>query len=133
VELLQELAERMAIIELIARYADRADHKDWQAMTAMYTDDAVFDGQDVYGRTWTGHEEILDFYEKAPLAVAHHPTGVYSDFSNDSEAKTRLKMLVLFRSAMFTVDYDFELLKVGTDWRIRRLQITVVGRNDLPR
>ena len=129
----QDLAERIAILELTARYADRADHHDWAAMTAMYTPDAVFDGQAVYGRTWSGPDEILDFYQKAPLAVGHHPTGVYTDFTGDTEAKTRLKMLVLFKSVIFTVDYDLDLAKLDGEWRIRRLEISVVGRNDLRR
>ena len=129
----EELAERIAILELTARYADAADHRDWKAMTEMFTPEAVFEGGSVYGRAWRGHIEILDFYENAPLATGHHPTGVFTSFEAEGRARTRLKMLVLFKSAIFTVDYDLELAKLGREWKIDRLEITVLGRNDLPR
>jgi len=129
----QELGERMAILELTARYADTADHKDWKALTSMYTPNGVFEGGSVYGRAWRGQEEILDFYEHAPLATGHHPTGVYTVFDGDDRALTRLKMLVLFKSAIFTVDYVLQLAKVSGDWKIAHLEIAVVGRTDLPR
>lgn len=129
----EELRERMAILELTARYADTADHKDWKALTAMYTPDGVFEGSSVYGRAWRGSAEILDFYENAPVATGHHPTGVYTVFESDERAKTRLKMLVLFSRAIFTVDYELDLAKTSGEWKIDRVEITVVGRNDLPK
>ncbi len=126
-----EVEERLAILELTARYADCADQKDWSALTSLFLADAVFDAQAVYGATYNGSAEILHFYEHAPLATGHHPTGVYTDFEGDDQARTRIKMLVLFTRAIFTVDYDWELKKTAGSWQIGRLTIHVVGRNDL--
>jgi SnoaL-like domain len=128
---LEEAVERLAILELTARYADTADHQDWAALTAFFTPSAVLDGGSVYGRTWTGTAEILDFYEHAPLAIGHHPTGVHTTFDGQDLAHTRLKMLVLFRRAAFTVDYDLQLRKLDSGWKIERLALSIVGRNEL--
>jgi hypothetical protein len=132
-EALEQMQERLAILEFTARYADIADQKDWEALTALFTPAAVFEADSVYGRTYQGAEEILKFYQGAPVATGHHPTGVSTSFEPDGRARTRLKMLVLFGRALFTCLYDLTLVKVAADWRIDRLQLTVVGRTDIPR
>jgi hypothetical protein len=132
-EALEELQERLAILEFTARYADFADQKDWEALTALFTPTAVFEAEAVYGQTYRGSEEILKFYQEAPLATGHHPTGVHTSFTADGQARTRLKMLVLFGRAIFTCLYDLVLVKLAGDWRIDRLQLSVVGRTDIPR
>jgi hypothetical protein len=126
-----ELTERMAILELTARYADIADHQDWEALTSLFTPTAVFEAESVYGSSYRGTPEILKFYNDAPLATGHHPTGVYTVFDSDDRAQTRLKMLVLFPKTIFTVDYGWELLKTDGTWKIQHMTIDVIGRNEL--
>jgi hypothetical protein len=132
-EALEEVQERLAILEFTARYADIADQKDWEALTALFTPTAVFEAEGVYGRTYRGAAEILKFYQEAPVATGHHPTGVNTTFGSEGQARTRLKMLVLFGRALFTCLYDLVLVKFEGDWKIERLQLSVVGRTDIPR
>jgi hypothetical protein len=128
---LEQVADRLAIFELTGRYADRADQRDWEGITALFTPTGVFDAETVYGAVYEGTDAIRGFYENAPLAVAHHPTGVFTVFEDPATARTRIKMLVLFPKVAFTVDYDWVVVKEAETWKIARQQITVVGRTDL--
>jgi hypothetical protein len=128
---LEQVVDRLAIMELTGRYADRADQRDWAGLTSLFTPTAVFDAATVYGEVYEGADAIRSFYEGAPLANAHHPTGVFTRFEDDGSARTRIKMLVLFPKVAFTVDYDWEVVKEAGTWKIRRQTITVVGRTNL--
>src|SRR5436853_637042 len=101
-----EVHERLGILELTARYADLADHQDWQGLTALFAPTAVFDARAASGGICRGHDEILDFYRQAPVATGHHPTGVHTTFEAPGKARSRLKMLVLFRQALVMVGDD---------------------------
>jgi ketosteroid isomerase-like protein len=128
---LEQVVDRLDIFELTGRYADLADQRDWQALTSLFTPTAVFDAATVYGAVYEGADAIRGFYETAPLAVAHHPTGVFTVLEGPGSARTRIKMLVLFPKVAFTVDYDWVVVKEAETWQIARQQITVVGRTDL--
>jgi ketosteroid isomerase-like protein len=128
-----EIAGRLAIHDLVARYADRCDRKDWAGVVALFAPEAVFDAQTVYGRTMTGPDELLDFFENAPNAVAHHPTSHWSTFDGSDRASVRMKMLVIFRSGVFSVDYAWQVGATDGTWRIARQEISLVGKVALPR
>jgi hypothetical protein len=127
------LATKIEIHELAARYADHCDHHAWSSVVDLFTEDAVFDAETVYGETWTGPVELMSFYEKAPVAVAHHPTSIYSSIEGPDKATAKMKMIVMFTKSIISVDYDWQLARVDEEWRIARQQITVVGRVDLPK
>jgi SnoaL-like protein len=97
----------------------------------LYTDDGVFDAATVYGEVWTGKDELRNFYENAPGAVAHHPTAMFTTVNEDGTATTLCKFIVFFHRQVFSVDYNWELVKVGADWKIRKQTIEVVGKAKL--
>jgi ketosteroid isomerase-like protein len=127
------LSSKIEIQELAARYADHCDHHAWQSVVDLFTADAVFDADAVYGRIMTGPAEILAFFEEAPAAVAHHPTSIHSSVEGPDTANARMKMLVLFKRNVFSVDYEWQLARVDEAWRIARQGSHVVGRLDLPK
>jgi ketosteroid isomerase-like protein len=124
--------DKLEIHELAARYADLCDQADWDAVVALYTDDGVFDAQDTYGRVATGHDDLLDFYKSFPVAIAHHPTSLYSTIDGDT-ATTRMKMLVLFKAGTFSVNYTWQLRAIGGEWKIAHQAIGIQGKLDAPR
>lgn len=128
-----EITGRLAIQELVAQYADRCDQKDWTAVVELFAPDAVFDAEAVYGRTMTGPAELLDFFENAPDAVAHHPTSHWLAFDGPGRASVWMKMLVIFRSGVFSVDYAWQVVDTDGTWRIARQEISLVGKVALPR
>ena len=125
---LAELSARVEIQEVAARYADGCDHREWEAVAALFTEDGVFDAKAVYGREVQGRAELAPFLGGLPAAAAHHPTSLYTTFSGEDHAVTRMKMLVFFRSATFSVDYQWDMAHTAEGWRIARQSIDVVGK-----
>ena len=128
-----DLADKIEIHELAARYADHCDHHEWPQVVELFTAESVFDAETVDGRTWTGPAELLSFYEEAPVAVAHHPTSIHTSVEGPDRASASMKMLVLFKRSIISVDYDWRLARIDGAWRIARQQIAVAGRVTLPK
>lgn len=124
--------DKLAIGEIVARYADYCDHGRWKDVVGLFAPDGVFDASKVYDKTMTGSAELHGFFESAPAAVGHHPTSWYTEVDGDS-ATNRMKMFVIFKSGIFSVDYDWRLRREGDGWLIERQTIDVVGRLTLPR
>jgi ketosteroid isomerase-like protein len=122
------IAAKIDIGELAAKYGHYCDHEGWDGVLDLFTEDAVFDASSVYGTTMTGKTELRQFFEGAPEAVAHHPTSLFTELGADGSALTRCKMLVLFRRQVFSVDYQWELVRHDGRWLIRRQTIGVVGK-----
>jgi hypothetical protein len=78
--------------------------------------------------TVTGKAELRAFFDGAADAVAHHPTSMFTELRPDGSAHTMCKMLVFFPRHAFSVDYDWEFVREGETWLIRRQTITVVGK-----
>jgi uncharacterized protein (TIGR02246 family) len=125
---LAELSARVEIQEVAARYADGCDHRDWEAVAALFAEDGVFDAKAVYGREVQGRTALAEFLGALPAAAAHHPTSLYTTFTGPDLATTRMKMLVFFRSATFSVDYQWDMTQTSEGWRIARQSIEVVGK-----
>jgi hypothetical protein len=128
IDLLQAKSD---IQELAARYGHYCDHPGWDGVLDLYTDDGVFDAATVYGQVWSGKDELRNFYENAPGAVAHHPTALFTDLGEDGTAHTLCKFIVFFHRQVFSVDYEWDLVKVGDAWKIRKQTILVVGKAKL--
>jgi ketosteroid isomerase-like protein len=126
------LAVKIAVLDLAAEYAIGCDRQDWAAVVELFTADAVFDAEAVYQRTMRGPAELRAFFESAPLAAGHHPTNVLTTVHGPDSATAIMKMLVLFRSGIFSVDYEWQLVMVGERWRIAHQRIAVVGKVALP-
>ena len=127
----EQIGDKLQLAEMGARYCDACDTQDWDAALALFTDDAFLDASAVYGKTFTGHAEIREFFESAPPCLGHHATGFYSDLADDSQGTARLKMLTLFKRNTFTVDYDWNVVKVDGVWKIARQSFQVIGKQDL--
>jgi ketosteroid isomerase-like protein len=125
---MDEFAQKQAVTDLVARYADYCDRKDWAAVVGLFTDDAVFDAESVYGKTMRGPEELRKFFESATVAAGHHPTSVYCTDIAETDVSARTKMMVLFRSGLFSVDYDWQLRNEDGGLRIARQEINLVGK-----
>ncbi|MCY4041461.1 MAG: nuclear transport factor 2 family protein [Gammaproteobacteria bacterium] len=122
------LSAKLDIQELAARYCDGADRQEWEKVVALFEEDGEFDASSVYGQTMHGHAEILQFMRSAPACLGHHPTGLFSTIESESAARARLKMLTLFKSSTFTVDYDWELTRTNGQWRIKKQVISVISQ-----
>jgi SnoaL-like domain len=123
------VAAKMDISEVAARYGHYCDHKDWESVLDLFTDDAVFDASRVYDSVWSGKDALRDFFENSPPhVVAHHPSSLFTEVRDASSALARIKMLVVWPRQIFSVDYEWDLVKVGERWLIQKQTIEVVGK-----
>ncbi|MEM1402125.1 MAG: nuclear transport factor 2 family protein [Pseudomonadota bacterium] len=125
-----QTADKLMLAEIGARYCDACDRQDWDAALDLFTEDAFLDASSVYGKTFTGHKEIREFFESAPPCLGHHATGFYSDLSSETEATARLKMLTMFKRNTFTVDYEWKVTKSDGTWKIVRQSFAITGKQD---
>ena len=125
---LEQLEARVETAELAARYAQRCDAKDWNGVVELFTPDGSIDAETVYGCTCRGPAELLAFFENAPEAVAHHPTSVSTTVNGDGSVGAHMKMLVVFRRWLFSVAYDWRVVRTEAGWRIASQTIGVVGK-----
>lgn len=56
---IQALEDRAEIVQLIARYGPAVDDREFDALGALYTSDAVFDSA---GGAIQGREEVIEYY-----------------------------------------------------------------------
>jgi ketosteroid isomerase-like protein len=123
------VAAKLDITEVAAKYGHYCDHKDWDSVLGLFTDDAVFDASKVYDQVWSGKEELREFYYNSPAhVVAHHPTSLFIELDDEGSALARAKMLVVWPRQIFSVDYAWELTRAGGQWLIKRQTIEVVGK-----
>lgn len=121
-----------AIRDLLARYALALDTDDLDRCLDLFTADGEFV---VFGREFTGREEIRAMFESAPRGL--HLTGVSSVEVSGDAATARSQVLLVeagtthLRPALF----DDELSRDGRRWRFRRRRcrfITSAGLGDRP-
>ena len=116
------------VSDVVARYADYCDHGEWKKAAGLFTEDGVFDAQEIFGQVVQGRPALEEFMSTRPAAVAHHPTTFYVDGVEADEYHVRMKMLVLFNGALSSIDYLWVMVEVGEQLQIRRQEIAMVGR-----
>lgn len=127
----EQIADKLALMEMGSRYCAACDRKDWDMALELFTEDAEVDAVAVYGKSFSGHADIRTFFESAPDCLGHHATGFYSDIDGASKATACFKMLTMFKRNTFTVDYDWDLVKVDGIWKISRQSFRIFGKQDL--
>ena len=100
---LQQLADRMAIAEQVARYSYAADGKDLKAFTALFTADAVWKimppGATEPSVMLKSRDEIRKFSEdlykrNADIKTGHHQSGLLFTELTATSARTQNMILV---------------------------------------
>lgn len=132
---LREVADRLAIQELIARYCHALDLQDWPAFHALFTDDAVLDYTQ-FGGPKGSAAELEAFLSPVLQSLAnaqHMAATVMIDFSEDRDsARARCTAIVPLtaptseggeQTAFSGLWYEDEMRRTAAGWRIasRRL------------
>jgi hypothetical protein len=120
----RSIADRVEITELLSRYHHAIDARDWDALGAVFTEDAVADylGLVVEGRdaivTWLsaalGDRELTHF-------MANHVFELDGDLAS---SRSYLQDLDLKTGLAFGAGtYEGEHVRTPAGWRIRRLRL----------
>lgn len=118
--------DRISIQELIAKFANRFDMKDWDGLRACFTESVFTDYSDLRGtppQTITASDYVRQRRESLDHLKLHHLVGNYEiDFPDSNSATCRTSMIVWRKSETeaFTSHcvYMFQLTKQNENWRI---------------
>lgn len=118
---------RLAIQEVIARFANSFDLKDWSGLQSCFTESIFTDYSDLRGtppETITAADYVRSRRESLDSLKLHHLVSNYEiDFADANSATCRASMMVWRKSDVeeFTSHcfYVFQLKRVETgDWKI---------------
>lgn len=126
------LDDRLAVSDVLIRYATGIDSRDWAALRSCFADDCEADYGD-FGQ-WRSADEIT-----AWMATTHDPLGptlhrisnvVVEHRAGVVQSRCYVHGTIVFPDRSAAVHaygwYDDEFVKVGTEWRIVRRRFTPV-------
>ncbi|MGB8981424.1 MAG: nuclear transport factor 2 family protein [Anaerolineales bacterium] len=132
--------ERLKIQEVIARFSNSFDLKDWSGLEACLTESLYTDYGDLRGtppETVTARDYVAARREALEHLKLHHLVGNYEiDFTDASRAACRASMIVWRKSEseQFTSHcvYEFQLTKHESDWKISGITQKVLWNEGTP-
>lgn len=133
-ERLSELEAREAIRELKHEYCYCNDVRDWERLMELFTDDAVWDGGELYG-VHRGRREIERFFrESVPRRLrfaVHMVTNPIIKVSGDRATGTwyLLEPMTLAdgnKAVWFQARYDEEYVREGGRWKFKLIKLSAI-------
>ena len=126
----QELADKLAIHEVLYRYARAVDTQDWGLMPTVFVADAVLDYTDMGGPADVPRDEVVAWLAESlrPVPMTQHSiTNIEGDLQGDAA-----EVVALFHNPMQLpgVDgvtvcggrYHHQMVRTADGWRSRHLR-----------
>jgi hypothetical protein len=134
------IEERLKIQEVIARFSNSFDVKDWRGLEACFTESLYTDYGDLRGtppETVKASDYVAARREALEPLKLHHLVSNYEiDIPDASHATCRASMIVWRRSETeeFTSHcvYEFQLTKHASDWKISGITQRVLWNEGTP-
>jgi hypothetical protein len=118
-----DLADRLALHELVARHGHLVDAGDLASLDEVFLPDVAYDVTDLGGTVMAGLVEVEAASRRLGDGnpVAHHVTNIVVTSLTDDVAHVMSKGLgVAGDGTVGSVVYDDEAVRTPTGWRIRR-------------
>ncbi len=120
------MEDTLKIQQLIARFANSFDVKDWDGLQACFTESLFTDYADLRGtppQTISASEYVRQRRESLDSLKLHHLVSNYEVNFSDSNSATCCASMVVWRKSdeeEFTSHciYTFRLTKIESDWKI---------------
>ena len=127
---MMDVADRLELHELAARYGTALDDRDWDALSRVFTAEAVyvlegFGGLDGRYEGWDAIRALMAGSEEHP--VAHHVTTVVVDATDDPDA-ARMRSKIVGpgpNGRVGSADYDDVVVRTPDGWRIASRTVTL--------
>jgi hypothetical protein len=125
---LQEISDRLEILDLLARYCDALDRQDWEAFESIFTEDAVIDYSALGGSSGDMPATKKFLADTMPMFASYqHLVGstVLTIDGDTARARTICHNPMVWRQGddpkMFICGlwYRDELVRTEAGWRIR--------------
>ena len=135
-----ELAERLEIIDLLARFADATNRHDWEALVALFDEDATWETEaGGLGFRHEGRAAIRRFLLENPNGVEVvfymvAPPAIELGAEGDARTRTTITEILRLRATgemkrLFGT-YTDDLVKRDGHWRFARRRFVLAGMVD---
>lgn len=123
--------DRVAITDLISLYGVVIDERQWGMVSALFTDDAIYDITDFGTGSLCGVEQIRAFWESTTAHPrAHHATNVLIRRGKHGNVVALSKGIGVGRGGKVgSVTYYDEFKRTQSGWRISK-RVAVLRRGD---
>lgn len=112
--------EGWAIVDVLARYAQIIDNRDWDELPSVFTPDIIFGRRPVHG--FAG---VIEAIESVTPYHPHHTTNTVTGLAEDGTVRAWSKyVIVRDDGTAASGDYLDVLVATAAGWRIRRRYIT---------
>lgn len=137
--MLQELADRAAIVDVATAYATAVDARDWERLGALFTDDACWE-YSASGERLVGSDAIVARFSSRRYDATHHLNGNHVVTVHGDEAEHTC----YFQAQHVRLDlpggekllagghYDDRLRRTPDGWRFTHRRITIVWSEGNP-
>ncbi len=125
-----DVEDRLELHELPGRYGDAIDDRDWDRLSQIFTDDAVFDLTDLGAPRLEGLERIKAFMDtEAEHPRTHTMTNIYVDESEEG-VKLYFRIVALLPGGRAgTGSYYDDVVKTDDGWRVKHRVVTLRRRD----
>jgi hypothetical protein len=116
-----DIADRLAIHELVANYSHVVDDKRWDDLDLVFSEDGVFDATDRGYALVQGLAHLRTHMETARHPIAHCITNVVLREIDSDTVESHSKMVAVRTGGVTsTSDYYDLCVRTPDGWRIRR-------------
>jgi SnoaL-like domain len=134
---LQRLVDKDQIIDLVHRYSYCVDHRLYDEVVELFTEDCVVD----YGPGWPPAQSRVDLRQMlghpdgAYAATSHHNANVLVTFENPNQASVSTSVYAWHRRADGTTPrlwgyYHDSVVRLPEGWLIAERQLRALGTED---
>jgi 3-phenylpropionate/cinnamic acid dioxygenase small subunit len=130
-----DVADTMAIHQLLALYGHLIDEREWSRLSEVFTDDLVFDARDFgLGVTHT-LDELRDAWTgpEASHPLAHHATNIVVDQDADGTVRVLSKVVgVGNKGRVGSGTYRDVVVRTPDGWRLSSRTVTLRSPDRIP-
>ena len=129
-----DVADRVALHELVALYGDTIDNRDWPGLARVFTEDVVYSNPTMPGRDLVGLEGVRKFMTRVRHPLAHHITNVRVEDAPDGPVLHSRVLLVHDDGSCSSGEYHDRVVRTDDGWRVthRSFQARVRPEADPP-
>jgi hypothetical protein len=109
----------LALQKVVALYSHLVDSRDWEGLSAVFTEDSIFDLSGSGLPRLEGLDALRRFFSTLEHPLAHHTTNLVIESDAADVASLRSKALVVFEGGRAgSAEYHDDAVRTAQGWRL---------------